>query len=232
MQRHLRVLMFSVVTLFAATSAHASPCGGPSAFPDVAQGDSFCSDVIWLRNANVTLGCGNGTNFCPGLPVTRGQMALFMQRLARATTPGIGFVESSTLDTGDLDTTGYQLCETPGVHGARTVANDRYWHGEGNVSIRTNGTADVQVRLTWSINGDPFQTAHERIPLVTVPANTWTTAHVMMGLGELIAPGNTYDFRLELFRAAGSSTTGELTDIRCQLKITTIPVPTISGGGS
>jgi hypothetical protein len=183
--------------------------------------------VIWLRNANVTTGCGNGTTFCPTLTVNRGQMALFLQRHARATTPGIGFVEDLTLPTGDFDSTGYQVCETPGVHGAKTVANDRYWHGEGTVSIRTNGTADVQVRLTWSINGGPFQTAHDVIPLVTAPANTWTTAHVMMGLGELIAPGdppgNTYDFRLELFRASGGST-GELTDMRCQLKVTTIPV--------
>ena len=80
----------------------------------------------------------------------------------------------------------------------------------------------MSVRLMWSINGGSFQIAHDEVPLVTVPENTWTTAHVMAGLGELMERGNTYDFRLELFRAPGGST-GELTGMRCQLKVTTIP---------
>ncbi len=44
----------------------------------------FEADIEWLANAGVTLGCNPPTNdnFCPDSPVTRGQMAAFMHRLA------------------------------------------------------------------------------------------------------------------------------------------------------
>lgn len=44
----------------------------------------FEADIEWLAGAGVTLGCNPPTNdnFCPDDPVTRGQMAAFMHRLA------------------------------------------------------------------------------------------------------------------------------------------------------
>ena len=44
----------------------------------------FEADIEWLADAGITLGCNPPTNdnFCPDKPVTRGQMAAFMHRLA------------------------------------------------------------------------------------------------------------------------------------------------------
>ena len=41
----------------------------------------------------------------------------------------------------------------------------------------------------------------------------------MTGKQNRLDEGSTTQFRLELFRAIGSATTGEITDIRCQLKV-------------
>jgi hypothetical protein len=53
---------------------------GPSIFRD---------DIIWLANRTITRGCNSdGTLFCPGAPVTRGEMAAFLVRaLALAPPP-------------------------------------------------------------------------------------------------------------------------------------------------
>lgn len=72
--------------LLAVGEAMALACPGPSEFGDVAQADVFCTDASWLANRGVTLGCGGG-NFCPAQNVTRGQMALFMQRLGTTLSP-------------------------------------------------------------------------------------------------------------------------------------------------
>ncbi|MDJ0954152.1 MAG: hypothetical protein QNJ81_10775 [Acidimicrobiia bacterium] len=44
----------------------------------------FEADIEWLASAGVTLGCNPpaNDNYCPNEPVTRGQMAAFMHRLA------------------------------------------------------------------------------------------------------------------------------------------------------
>ena len=47
-------------------------------FSDIA-GNTFYSDIIWLRNTGITLGCDD-THFCPVASVTRGQMAAFLVR--------------------------------------------------------------------------------------------------------------------------------------------------------
>ena len=74
--------------LLASQALHAAQCTqGPSSFTDVATTDIFCTDVQWLKNRGVTLGCGTGTEYCPSDVVTRASMALFMKRLAEAILP-------------------------------------------------------------------------------------------------------------------------------------------------
>ena len=48
-------------------------------FSDVPPNHTFAVDIDKLATAGITSGCGNG-RFCPGDPVTRGQMAAFLQR--------------------------------------------------------------------------------------------------------------------------------------------------------
>ena len=74
--------------LWTSQALHAAQCTqGPSSFTDAATTDIFCTDVQWLKNRGVTLGCGTGTAYCPGDVVIRAQMALFMKRLAEAILP-------------------------------------------------------------------------------------------------------------------------------------------------
>ncbi len=53
-------------------------------FTDVPDSNVFHDDIMWLADAEVTLGCNPPTNdeFCPSDNVTREQMAAFMKRLA------------------------------------------------------------------------------------------------------------------------------------------------------
>jgi hypothetical protein len=161
----------------------------------VPDGSIFCSEALWLRNAVVTLGCGNGTTYCPADPVTRAQMALFMKRLARAVTPDIMY--SSTPSTGDLDGNGFGTCVTNTYTIPATGDNVRIMaHATGTVSILTDGPADIFVAIQWSVNGGLFGTFGVNPPRVLVPANQWTVvpvigAQIMTdGSGLLLVPGS------------------------------------------
>jgi hypothetical protein len=50
----------------------------PLPFSDIA-GSAFVDEIIWLADQGITTGC-SATRFCPGDPVTRGQMASFLYR--------------------------------------------------------------------------------------------------------------------------------------------------------
>jgi hypothetical protein len=64
--------------------APAGPCApGASPFTDVSAAAGYCTETEWLKNRNITTGCGSAT-FCPGDFVTRGAMALFLKRLGDA----------------------------------------------------------------------------------------------------------------------------------------------------
>ncbi len=59
------------------------PGTGPmSRFSDVPTGHAFHDEIEWLASEGITLGCDPPVNsvFCPGDPVTRGQMAAFLVR--------------------------------------------------------------------------------------------------------------------------------------------------------
>lgn len=51
-------------------------------FTDVPSSNTFHEDIAWLADNGITKGCNPpaNTEFCPGDPVTRGQMAAFMRR--------------------------------------------------------------------------------------------------------------------------------------------------------
>jgi len=54
-------------------------------FTDVAASDAFCTNIQWMLNRGVTLGChqaGQSPAYCPAQFVRRDQMAAFMNRLA------------------------------------------------------------------------------------------------------------------------------------------------------
>jgi hypothetical protein len=58
---------------------HVPPPAAGSVFLDVPASDPFAPWIEELASLGVTGGCGGG-NYCPGNPVTRGQMAVFLLR--------------------------------------------------------------------------------------------------------------------------------------------------------
>ena len=51
-------------------------------FLDVGDGDTHAEGIEWVADAGVSVGCGNGTNYCPDDSVSRAQMGTFMYRLS------------------------------------------------------------------------------------------------------------------------------------------------------
>jgi hypothetical protein len=50
---------------------------GSEAFADVPASSPFCRWIEELARRGVVAGCGNG-NYCPAVPVTRGEMSVFI----------------------------------------------------------------------------------------------------------------------------------------------------------
>jgi len=223
MKRLLGVLMLLIFACLGTTQAQADPCGGQSPFNDVAQNDIFCSDATWAKNAQIVFGC-NATDLCPHNPVTRAQVLLFLRRMAEATFPGQVFTESSAPPSGDLDTTGVNTCTTGSI--AVLTANIRFAHVHAVVSLRAVASADVQVSVGHSVDGGAFSPNHTVNQIVTVPPGQWVNASVIVSLVP-ISPLTSNAWRIDMSRAPGSATTGQLTDLRCQVKVIThmAPIP-------
>ncbi len=49
-------------------------------FRDVDPGDVHAAGIGFVAETGISAGCGDGSGFCPSDPVTRGQMATFLQR--------------------------------------------------------------------------------------------------------------------------------------------------------
>lgn len=57
----------------AATASH-------NTFTDVPEDHLFFNGIEWAAANGITVGCGDGTRFCPDAAVTRGQMVTFLKR--------------------------------------------------------------------------------------------------------------------------------------------------------
>jgi hypothetical protein len=79
--------------LLVASEAFAQFCPGlpPWVFDDVPSTHPFCTDITWIAQRGVTLGCSaidaNHRLYCPDSEVTRAEMAAFMHRLGDALFP-------------------------------------------------------------------------------------------------------------------------------------------------
>jgi hypothetical protein len=106
-----------------ASSVLAAPCAG---FPDVDDTNpamaAFCSDVTWIKNRGVTLGCLGGTAYCPNDGVSRLQMAAFMRRLGVALTPSIQFSYGPVFAPAATGAYGCITADIPAVPFPRTGA--------------------------------------------------------------------------------------------------------------
>ena len=222
MHRLLNALVFGLSALVSG-QLQAAPCApGSNPFTDIPDGIFFCTNTLWLRNANVTVGCEDGSKFCPDAFVPRSQMALFMNRLARALTPEI-VLETGGPPQGDLDVDA-STCQSS----VYTVppGNQRFFSTvHASLSILTAADADIGLGLAMSVNGGQFSPISTPTMAVHVPGNRWTMAavsgmtNIQLGIASLaVLPGQTVAFRVTMQRLAGSGTTGEVSNTRCQLR--------------
>jgi hypothetical protein len=148
-------ILIAGLLLPASEPLHAAPCtAAPSSFDDVATADSFCTNVEWLKNRAVTLGCTPATSYCPGSPVTRAQMALFMNRLADAIVPEPTLITETisnrTVTVFPLDN---QFC----IVNVPTANYPRAFSITGSVSISgPSSPGAISVAVRQEDNGGPM----------------------------------------------------------------------------
>ncbi len=122
----LALIASLIATLFAASAPTSASQGW---FLD--DDDSiFEADIEALANAGITTGCNppENTYFCPGDPVTRGQMAAFLTRGLELTDRGsVDFVDDDgSIFEADIE----KLAEARITLGCNPPANDRFCPGE------------------------------------------------------------------------------------------------------
>lgn len=96
-------LVFAALALAAPVPVLAAPCAGFTDVDDTSPAHApFCANVEWIRNRGITLGCAPGL-YCPDDPVTRLQMAAFLNRLGNVVFQQGGNAFGATAVLGTTD---------------------------------------------------------------------------------------------------------------------------------
>jgi hypothetical protein len=180
-----RTMIAGICCCVAASSALAAPCAGFTDVDDTVVGASFCRNVEWLKNRQVTLGCTSATLYCPSDFVTRLQMAAFMDRLGGALEPL--FLESSQSGIFTAVNANSVVCQTPTYlverHPRVATASAMLYHAAPTVQT-------VTARLVYSVNGGmTWQAFSDLVSLASNPAFAFATqspvaAPTALGVGD------------------------------------------------
>jgi hypothetical protein len=84
--RPIRIALLSAFLALLPAAARAQDCAG---FTDITVFSPFCTNAQAMKNRAITLGCGDGTTYCPDEPVIRLQMAAFMNRVGNVLEPRV-----------------------------------------------------------------------------------------------------------------------------------------------
>ncbi|MEM8705915.1 MAG: S-layer homology domain-containing protein, partial [Actinomycetota bacterium] len=159
-----------------ATATVATPAAAAGGFDDVPDGQWYSDAVAWMADTGITTGT-SATTFSPGDPVSRAQMAAFIERYLQT--------------EGD-----------PGAHGFGDVPSGSYYDGAVSLLVDrgiTTGTSATtyspQDRVTraqmaaflWRLAGQPEPTVAN--PFDDVADGTWYTDAVRWLVGEGITTG-------------------------------------------
>lgn len=188
-------------------AAVAAPCAG---FTDVQDTDGFCANVEWIRNRGVTLGC-TATTYCPNDPVSRLQMAAFMNRLGTALTPAQLSVDIAPgaidLDAGSI------VCQTEEFE---VLSYPRRAYVD--LSFNASAVADVGIAadVAMSTNGGSFTPLNAQVNRGLVVANQWASL-ADLGFADL-AVGQKVRFGVMIGRG-GAPPGADLSASRCALRV-------------
>ncbi len=187
-------------------AAGAAPCAG---FTDVDTSSPFCPNVEWIKNRQVTLGC-TLTTYCPNEPVSRLQMAAFMNRLGTALTPVVVQVDQvpGALDL-DISPVVCQTATQSITDFPRRAFLDATFSGTASSGV------DVAMRVVWSADGGAtWQNVSAAQGVTYVPTSQWSAAS---DLGTVdLAVGGTARFGVRVTRNGVGTT--DLSGSRCLLR--------------
>ena len=141
--------MVTSVWLFQAASPAHALCAG---FIDVNTG-LFCNNVTWMKNRQVTLGCGNGTTYCPNEGVIRLQMAAFMNRVGNTLTPVVLSLEEEGPSLNIATGGPFHVCQSgmvPAVPYTRTAV------AQFSMSYALATAQGVDFGLATAVGGGAF----------------------------------------------------------------------------
>jgi hypothetical protein len=119
-------------------------------FSDVPESNVFHDNIGWLAESGVTKGCNppENTLYCPDRPVSRGELAAFLQRLSTNRVVDAGSVDGfsgenllSTIHGAVRETQGgtVNLIELP-VNAGVVIQEKRIDAAEGNFALVTYGS--------------------------------------------------------------------------------------------
>ncbi|HEX4885147.1 MAG TPA: hypothetical protein VFX05_13475 [Casimicrobiaceae bacterium] len=208
--RRAALAVLAGIAALTAMPAQAQQCAN---FGDVTDDgpNGFCPSVEWMKNRNVTTGCGGG-NYCPQSPVSRLAMAAFMKRLGDALTP-IQLAVDASPGALDIDVSPV-VCQTTdfAVTGfPRTAYADVAFSGLAPSAV--SYAAD----LVFSTNaGAAWTTFNTNASRGSSPAGNWG-AISDIGARNLDV-GQTVRFGVRASRGGVAGGT-DLTDSRCQLRV-------------
>jgi hypothetical protein len=202
--------LLRLILLVGGTVMASLACAQCAGFADVAPG-AFCTNVTWMKNRQVTLGCTPaGTMYCPNNGVSRLAMAAFMNRVGNVLTPNVLQVD----DVGaslPISNQPQFVCPTallPAVNYMRKM------HVNLTLSYELTGAQDVLIGLGHSTNGAPF--------VVNSQTSTFGTTgnrlhhHYASPVTEDLPPGATYRFAIAVTRAG--TNTNSIGAFTCQMQ--------------
>jgi len=205
---HARIAAFFLAAGFS-TVLQAATCAGFSDVDDTVVGTLFCQNVEWIKNRKVTAGC-TGTTYCPNDPVSRLQMAAFMNRLGTALTPVL--VRSEVASGALVLNTTPVVCAT-----TEQLIEDFPRRAFLDVSLSATAPSGVDIALqgVYSTNNGASWTPLSAVQsLVSVPAAQWGQAS---DIGTLdLNVGQSVRFGVQVARSGAGSV--DLSDSRCVLR--------------
>jgi hypothetical protein len=189
-------------------------CAG---FTDVDVGgfvSGFCPNVTWIKNRAITVGCSSATLYCPGEPVARLSMALFMRRLGDVLSPQAIAVDDAggALDLSDPNAQSSYLCQSPEIAPA---TYPRTTHIDAVLSFDSDAPVTLQLTIGSAANGGSFNFISGPFALVDAPGDSrrnLSTSWISVAVpGQ---PGQKYAVRA--VRVGGS---GHLASWTCSLQV-------------
>jgi hypothetical protein len=216
MKQSLTKLVIAAVLSAGASMAQAQFCAG---FTDVAAASGFCPNVEWLKNRSITLGgvCAAGTVYCPNDPVTRLQMAAFMNRMGKALTPDVLFVDQNpgavTIQGGSYGfvclSPPYPVSDFP----RRAFARGVVW---GIVSAPVTWMADVWYSTNGGATFSPIVFFVPQQDAIVGGTMTQGSTFAQMDL----AVGSTYTFAILIRKSVDlTGGAGNFSDLACHLMV-------------